>query len=724
MKFNRYITLALATVVAFASCQKEVGDGLSDQNKDKERPAAALSVVSALDDTLVFNVAASGAEVSQYGWVIFEGTGNEAPAALDIVIDEVSGSLGSGVFDCANDGTDSDVAFEVEPYGEYQIFAAAITKTGLASEVVKIDVVVGDTVSPDIDDYDYEDDSAVMYLLMTEPVKYVEGKEITATLYSGYYQTDSQGNPVFVMADPQYALGTAKAEVTVDGDEVTLDFGEQNTGTMYAVDIPAGAFVDMSGNAFEGFTSIVGFDPVTGTNEIDGLVALVKYGTFAFEPASEIPASILVKDWKQAFTFNAPFDLFEFSKKATGKAVYTVTVGKSKTTREFDLTSGVEFGMMSNTVLGVMLPDAPLPGESVTVTIPAGIAKDMYGNTNQAVTFGPILFMAEPFNMDITVDDIIYNGAIADFAPNNDEIVYFYSYAEASEVEGMTGEEIYAADLAYYQKLYGNRYAQFGYDSFAELFIENFCMAGESSLNLNGYLDPETDYVVYACAIKDDLSMDSELFTAEFTTPGKPGPNPDYTALLGTYTCPVFSSRAKDFVNCKMVVEEDVVNETFAVYFPGDYLTPDATPYIDKFTAYFDEETKGFAIISNVLGSEGYSWNFGVGVPCGIHFCPSWYTSEEVIEYVLFAPSGSGELSLFYPSVPADDNLIFWGDVYTEDGDFVGPYGYFVFAEGTNFTKAASGPNNVPASKVKKDFREDNIRVKNAVYSVGESIKH
>lgn len=714
MKLNNYITLALAAVVTLASCQKEVGDGLSDQNKGKAKPEAAVTVVSAVDDTLTFSVSATGAEVSQYGWVVFEGTDNEAPAPLDIVIDEVSGSYASGVFDAA-DGMTGTASIEVEPYGEYQIFVAAITKTGLVGEVASTNVVVGDETVPELEEYDSEDDAAVMYLFMSEDVEYVESKEIVATLYAGYYTLDGD-TPVFIYAGAGMAMGTAKAEVSIEDNVVTLDFGEQIPGTLYSVDIPDGAFVDMSGNEAAGVTSTVAYDAAAGENEFDGLIALVEQSTFEVEPAAEIPATLLVKEWNQWFFFTTPQYLNGGSGK--GKAVYTSANGKTKTTREVEMTGGIEFGVTALTTIGVKLPAEPVAGESVTVTIPEGVIKDVYGNENEEITFGPILFMGEPFAIDITVDDVIYNGAVATFSPNNEDITYYYSYMPAEDVEGMTGEEIYASDLAYWESRYGTSYSRYGYDSFEELFIDNFCMTGEYEMDMSGDLDPETGYVVYACAVKNDLSMDSELFTAEFTTPAKPGASPEYSAMLGTYGCGAYDYFGEAPANFYMVVTENVVNESYSICFPGSDFCPESGSYIDYFTAAFSQESNVFAIVNNSLGSEGISWNFGSLGTCGIALQFFYYEDEADIEGVIFSPDDDGNLSIVYPQIPDGDYICFQSGIYNADGPTEYANGIMVLAGGPYFTKLAA-PSSVaaPAAISHESGRAARVHLKNAQYT-------
>ena len=103
MKTLKYFAAFLAAVLVLGACDK--GDGLSQQNKDKEKPYVTLSQKVADDVTLTFEITASE-DAKHYAYAVFAGSDNAVPAAYDILVGETSGA-DDGAFPCdraAGDG--------------------------------------------------------------------------------------------------------------------------------------------------------------------------------------------------------------------------------------------------------------------------------------------------------------------------------------------------------------------------------------------------------------------------------------------------------------------------------------------------------------------------------------------------------------------------------------------------------------------------------------------
>ena len=145
MKKIQYLALALVAGALVCGCSDE--NEPSTQNRGKEKPVVTLTADEVGFVSFTFTIAASE-QASQYAYAIFEGTGNPTPTAYDIVCDEVGGLADE---DRANgnyshyafnvsEGASATHTFGCDAKGTYEIFAAAITETGLLSEVTKLTV--------------------------------------------------------------------------------------------------------------------------------------------------------------------------------------------------------------------------------------------------------------------------------------------------------------------------------------------------------------------------------------------------------------------------------------------------------------------------------------------------------------------------------------------------------------------------------------------------------
>lgn len=123
------------------------------------------------------------------------------------------------------------------------------------------------------------------------------------------------------------------------------------------------------------------------------------------------------------------------------------------------------------------------------------------------------------FSMEIEVNDITSNTAVVTFKPS-DDTTYYLPSIETSWFEDYEGDlaALAQADLDYWSGRYGTSYAQYGYDSFEELFFDALACQGEYEWDMDGECDPETTYHAYAFAINPDYTVGSEVFSKDFTT--------------------------------------------------------------------------------------------------------------------------------------------------------------------------------------------------------------
>lgn len=222
--------MLLAAVSLFSGCSDD--DDLSTQNKNKTKPSVTVTQGTVTDTQFTFTLTASE-EAAQYAYVVFEGKDNAAPTAHDIVIDEVSGKLQSDAFNLADAATQT-INVACDPDADYQVFAAAITATGLLSEVSELKVYVPDTGIP-------------------TPVSFnPSGNTVTVT-YSEDIVVGSTGTATVRYI--QWGLGNILAAVEIpaenistDGNVATIVCPKPGNGAGYIVSYTAGMFEDASGN--------------------------------------------------------------------------------------------------------------------------------------------------------------------------------------------------------------------------------------------------------------------------------------------------------------------------------------------------------------------------------------------------------------------------------------------------------------------------------------------
>lgn len=235
MKTIKYLVAFLAAALMFNACEQE--QGLSQQNKDKQKPTVSLVLNEANDVTLSFDVVASE-NAAQYAYAVFPGSDNEVPSAYDILLTETFAAaaeafntkIGEGASATASVTLDcSDFAAET-----YQIFAAAITETGLIGEVAVLDVTMNDTEIPVLAGAAV--DANVLTLQFNEAVVRGNGKAYVTIIAWGvgqYYMMDE------VITDEN---------ITVENNVVTIVCPEAGNGAGYIVSFEEGLVKDLSGN--------------------------------------------------------------------------------------------------------------------------------------------------------------------------------------------------------------------------------------------------------------------------------------------------------------------------------------------------------------------------------------------------------------------------------------------------------------------------------------------
>ncbi|MGN1226812.1 MAG: hypothetical protein ACI4TL_06210, partial [Candidatus Cryptobacteroides sp.] len=185
-----------------------------------------------------------------------------------------------------------------------------------------------------------------------------------------------------------------------------------------------------------------------------------------------------------------------------------------------------------------------------------------------------------------------------------------------------------------------------------------------------------------------------------------------------------------------VVIEPQFVNESYYIYFPGDDVTPvyvdqkTQDVYIDSYVGLYYEDNKSLVIPNLQVGSEGFSWNFGLGSYNAVALAFSSDISafgatsdetEEYLDYVELMTNGSN-LEFVDLGLEQGYSLYITGLIVAETEEGVAPTGYYYGCNEVSGTVLSPyiGGSSVKKASVSKglkaiDFKsEKTLSVKSA----------
>lgn len=296
-----------------------------------------------------------------------------------------------------------------EPNTVYTVYAVCASVEGNVGTITYTNATTTDGVAPEIDVESFETLGNKIALPFSENVKYVEGKTITATVYSLAELYSLTSEPTALANKPVFAPRkeieeeepvTYEGTVQVSNGVAVITFeGITQPGAFYVVNFEDGTFEDYAGNPCPGITSAFeGLDedlePVAAEGSVWGHI---DNEAFEFSVEETFPTS--VTDPKAMFTINSEFDIFDFTKEGVEATVISSAAGKTST---YTLAYGSSFAIVGPNVVGMMVPEALNPGEKVTFTIAADSFMDAYGNTNAEFTTPSVLM-----SYGYTIEDVV-----------------------------------------------------------------------------------------------------------------------------------------------------------------------------------------------------------------------------------------------------------------------------------------------------------------------------
>lgn len=369
-----YLIVAAALAIGASSCIKDVFPEGTEPTPALESEGIDIKIDSVSDNAFEFTLAPKG-KSAYYSYLV-----TAAPAAPDssqLYAVKYSG-VKQGIISYKKTPRFSIQVEDLTPNHTYYIYAVAGSEEGNVSPVVSVSVTTTDGVAPRITGSSYKGN--VLTIKFSEPVTYVEGKEITA-----------QGFPfLFPTGAPSVEKAVGKVVANGESADVTFEAITQ-PGTLYVVNIPEGAFIDSVGQKTGAVSSAItgqdeDGDPVFAQGSIYGYVSA---GTIETE---EIETIKTLADWQDAVVlFKCKTPIAQVNKDAVVAQIYHEEEG-IRVTSEFDLAANIEYGTIDGYTVVAFLPEEPGRGDLFAFDVAEGAVIDIYGNKSPELTVGPILY--------------------------------------------------------------------------------------------------------------------------------------------------------------------------------------------------------------------------------------------------------------------------------------------------------------------------------------------
>ena len=321
---------------------------------------------------------------------------------------------------------------EAEPNTLYTIYAVCASIDGTVGEVTYDNVTTSDGVAPELDVEDFQTLGNQILLPFSESVKLVEGKKVTAQIYSliDLWSIDAQEGarahrhvkkamlskkPKIVPEEPEDPIEVDPIEegpVVVEGEvqivknQVLVTFPEiDQPGAYYAVSFEDGTFEDYAGNPCPGLVSeFLGCDwdddeeaylPIPAEGCVFGHIDNEPF-TFSTEKIPE-----MVTDLYTEFDLTSEFEIFDYTGEG-GSATITYKDASKTITADYTLEWWNDWGLMDANLLAMFIPAEMSAGMTISFSVAADHFMDAWGNLNAAVKTSDILFA-----FDYTVDDLL-----------------------------------------------------------------------------------------------------------------------------------------------------------------------------------------------------------------------------------------------------------------------------------------------------------------------------
>lgn len=285
----------MGMAVALAACSDD--HGLSMDNKGRQKPVATITETALTDEMFSFRIEASS-DAAQYAYVILKGKDNETPDPRNILFKEVTGAMEEEAYH-VKDHPSIDVEVKCESTESYQVYAVAITSTGLIGDVAKLDITAPDTTIPA--PYSFTYNGNVITIEFFEPVKRGKGRVMVRHMQ----ETDRKILDLVYLTEDDITFSEGNAVITCP-----RPLNGTANGAVFILSFEKGAFIDNTGNECDAFWSKYNDlnDTYTGMCWQDDHVNFPIMASYF----KEYPADY---DWSadMTLTLTFPFDIYDSS---------------------------------------------------------------------------------------------------------------------------------------------------------------------------------------------------------------------------------------------------------------------------------------------------------------------------------------------------------------------------------------------------------------------------
>lgn len=444
MKRTLYIIVtAVALVLTAGACSSDVFQK-ADKPTTPVEPGVVEIAISNLTDTSFDVTLTPTSESAYYSFLVDNDVFNPAIDAAKLYSSSYS-SVAKGSVKYAEGSESYSFTVNAEPYTIYTVYAVCGSIDGTVGEVSHVTLQTSDGVAPEplVEDFQTLDNKIL--IPFSEDVKLVEGKVVTAQVYSvndlwnigePQGQLLKRGKKIFKQKQielPDEPV-IVEGEVQVKNNQVLVTFPDiKQPGAYYAVSFEDGTFEDLAGNPCPGVASE--FAGCEWDDEEEAYVAIpgevCVYGhidnvpfEFNIEGLPEVITSL-----DTPFEFVSEFEIFDYTEEGASAVIKSVSAEKTVTS-EYTLDWEQTWGSTDANVITTYIPDEMTGGMTISFTIEADNFWDEWGNTNAAVTTPEILF-----SYGLTIDDLLGEYAMT-ATPLTQSAAEFKIVIAATEEEG------------------------------------------------------------------------------------------------------------------------------------------------------------------------------------------------------------------------------------------------------------------------------------------------
>lgn len=340
-------------------------------------PYVNIAVTATADSTFTFSLN-PGPGAVHYSVLVVKAEKADSSIVAENILSNKYAGVYSAVFDANKNKTytfkmrDASGRPLALPNTTYQIYAVAATAEGVVGNVTFASAKTTDKLVPRPTQYQFYEEDKAMVVAFSEALTRGNGA-VKVSYYAHNELISGVVNPVEVPAE--------EVVVEVEANEIAIVAPTTPDGAWVAFSWEEGAFVDGAGQPCKAFTSE--FD----TNEFDfvGLYGRNAFAAFTITDENVVAPEVgsVIENWEE-FLGEINFDFKLYPVKAMVEKAVSVTYANAKSTKTILLDS--ERWTVADKKLYFVLPEAPVPGDIITVNIAEGALEDAYGNANEAYT--------------------------------------------------------------------------------------------------------------------------------------------------------------------------------------------------------------------------------------------------------------------------------------------------------------------------------------------------